>query len=409
MNISRIGFIGLGLIAGSIAKAIRQYHPDAYLLAYDPCEASLDLALEEGTLDAKTNAIDAHFCGLDLIILGAPVDANNAYLSQLAGLVSTDTIISDVGSVKRPILSLVENTPLLATHFVGGHPMTGSEKSGYPASKAILLENAYYVLTPTAEVAAEKVELLRDFITSLKALPIVMEAKLHDRVVAGISHLPHLIAASLVNFVKEQDDNMSASAWHRTLAAGGFLDITRIASSSPKLWQEICDMNQEEIKRSLDGYIKHLQSVRRLLDPQDEDCHLVSSKQPTTHHPCNVSTTGDDFESIFTHHLIDSDGLLDFFTTAREYRSSIPGRHSGGIAKSYLLYLDLADEAGGIARIATHLAEADISIKNIGILHNREFQDGVLGIEFYGQGPLDEAKALLTALHYPLYEHDAQA
>ncbi len=137
-----------------------------------------------------------------------------------------DCILTDVGSVKTNIHEEAE-TLGIGKYFIGGHPMAGSEKSGYSNSKAMLIENAYYMLTPTPQVAEEKVANYEKFVESLKALPVILDYQQHDQVTGTISHLPHIIAVfSLVNFVKDtiQDELM------KNLAAGGFKDITRIAS-----------------------------------------------------------------------------------------------------------------------------------------------------------------------------------
>ena len=127
-------------------------------------------------------------------------------------------------------------------HFIGGHPMAGSEKSGFVNAKAHLIENAYYIITPSAKVSGEKVTEYKTFIESLKALPILLDYQKHDAVTGTISHLPHILASGLVNFVRETD---TEDELMKQLAAGGFKDITRIASSSPVMWQQICLKNRE--------------------------------------------------------------------------------------------------------------------------------------------------------------------
>ena len=236
---TKIGFIGLGLIGGSIAKAIRRYYPDYEILAFDKNRETLALAVQEGIIHTSCSSIDENFRGCSYIFLCAPVSCNTAYLPQLKGLIDKDCILTDVGSVKTSIheeaaaLGLEEN-------FIGGHPMAGSEKSGFANSKAHLIENAYYILTPSTRVSEEKISAYRDFVTSLKALPIVLDYREHDNITGTISHLPHIIASTLVNFVHDTD---SRDGLMKALAAGGFKDITRIASSSPVMWQQICLKN----------------------------------------------------------------------------------------------------------------------------------------------------------------------
>lgn len=360
----KIGFIGLGLIGGSIAKAVRRYYPDYEILAFDKNRETLALAIQEGTIHTSCSSIDDNFRGCSYIFLCAPVSYNTAYLAQLKELVDEDCILTDVGSVKTSIHEEII-TLGMEENFIGGHPMTGSEKSGFSNAKAHLIENAYYILTPTEKVAEEKVTAYRDFIASLKALPIVLDYKEHDNITGTISHLPHIIASTLVNFVHDTD---SADELMKALAAGGFKDITRIASSSPVMWQQICLKNGKNISRILGEYINALEHAKSLVDSGDEPA------------------------------------LYSMFESSRDYRDSMPGSSAGPIKKQFALYCDIIDEAGGIATIATILASNNINIKNIGIIHNREFEEGVLRIEFYDEASSSKATALLQKYHYIVYE-----
>ncbi|MBM6855016.1 prephenate dehydrogenase [Mediterraneibacter glycyrrhizinilyticus] len=364
MASTKIGFIGLGLIGGSIAKAVRRYYPDYEILAFDKNRETLALAIQEGTIHTSCSSIDDNFRGCSYIFLCAPVSYNTAYLAQLKELVDRDCILTDVGSVKTSIHEEIISLGM-EENFIGGHPMTGSEKSGFSNAKAHLIENAYYILTPTAKVAEKKVTAYRDFIASLKALPIVLDYKEHDNITGTISHLPHIIASTLVNFVHDTD---SADELMKALAAGGFKDITRIASSSPVMWQQICLKNGGNISRILGEYISTLENAKSLIDSGDETA------------------------------------LYSMFESSRDYRDSMPGSSAGPIKKQFALYCDIIDEAGGIATIATILASNNINIKNIGIIHNREFEEGVLRIEFYDEGSSSKATALLQKYHYIVYE-----
>lgn len=360
----KIGFIGLGLIGGSIAKAIRQYYPDFELVAFDKQKETLALAAQEGIIDTACSSINDSFCNCTYLFLCAPVAYNNAYLAQLKTYLHEGCILTDVGSVKNSIHEAVKKLEL-EEYFIGGHPMAGSEKSGFANAKAILIENAYFVLTPSEKVSQEKVTAYKDFISSLKAIPIIMNAKEHDFVTGTISHLPHIIASGLVNFVEQTD---TANEYMKLLAAGGFKDITRIASSSPTMWQHICLKNHKQISEILDAYI-HL---------------LIETKKSVE--TCNTEQ------------------LYDFFDRANNYRNSIPDSSFGCIKKEFVIYCDIIDEAGGIATIATILASNHISIKNIGIIHNREFEEGVLRIEFYEELSSQKAVKLLQKYRYIVYE-----
>ncbi len=364
MASSKIGFIGLGLIGGSVAKAIRKYYPDYEIIAFDKNRETLALAVQDDIIHTACSSIDDNFRECRYIFLCAPVSYNTAYLSQLKGLMNPDCILTDVGSVKTSIHEEVAALGM-EENFIGGHPMAGSEKNGFANSKAHLIENAYYILTPTGKVAKEKTEAYRDLIASLKAMPLVLDYREHDLITGTISHLPHIIASTLVNYVRDHD---TKDELMKALAAGGFKDITRIASSSPVMWQQICLKNRSNISRILGGYIDALEKARASVEAGNES------------------------------------ELYSLFETSRDYRDSMPNTSAGPIKKQFAVYCDIIDEAGGIATIATILASNNINIKNIGIVHNREFEEGVLRIEFYDETSSAGAVQLLQKYHYIVYE-----
>ena len=191
MKHNKIGFIGLGLIGGSIAKAIRQYYPDYEIVAFDKNKETLALATQESVIQVACTSIDNNFQNCDYIFLCAPVAFNTAYLQQMLPYLHDDLILTDVGSVKTPIHEEVIRLGL-EPYFIGGHPMAGSEKSGFSNAKPILIENAYYILTPSSSVSEEKVTRYHDLVESLHALPLILDYKEHDYVTGTISHLPHI-------------------------------------------------------------------------------------------------------------------------------------------------------------------------------------------------------------------------
>jgi len=364
MNDSQVGFIGLGLIGGSVAKAIKAKYPQIKITAYDTNETALNLAHSEGIVDTIASSVDDTFGNCNFIFLCAPVSHNVAYLNLLKSIIKDDCILTDVGSVKTNIHEKIIELGL-ESNFIGGHPMAGSEKTGYENAIAHLIENAYYVLTPSAKVSDSKLEMYQNLVKELGSIPVILDYREHDYVTGAISHLPHIIASSLVNLVQNKD---SKEQIMKNIAAGGFKDITRIASSSPVIWQQICLANSANISSLLQDYIEELTKVKELLD----------------------SSSGD--------------ALYKMFDDACEYRNSISNSSLGPIKKIYELYCDIIDEAGGIATIATILASNNISIKNIGIIHNREFIDGVLRIEFYEEESSTRALSLLKKYRYTVYE-----
>ena len=355
-----IGFIGLGLIGGSLARALHKADPSHRILAYSPRTEETAQALSENVIDQVCLSQDPAYAECDFIFLCAPVQTNLTYLSFLKETARPDCILTDVGSVKGVMADAVRSCGLSA-RFIGGHPMAGTEKSGYEHSSDYLLENAWYFITPTEESAPDSVSRYHSLIESIHALPLVISPEQHDRIVAGVSHLPHIIASSLVNTVRAMD---SDEEYMKLVAAGGFRDITRIASSSPDVWEQICLSNKAPILDSLDQFIRILEKAKK---------SIASDDGPDLH---------------------------QMFTDSRNYRDSLDDTRRGSIARQYVLYVDIYDEAGGIATITTLLAMSAINIKNIGILHNREFEEGVLRIEFYDKQSRNHSEEILTKRNY---------
>lgn len=358
------GFIGLGLIGGSIAKALKDSVEDVRIIAYDTCAASLQLAAQEQTADMTVSQIDDSFRACDYIFLCAPVSCNDRNLAAVKEVLSPACILTDVGSVKSDIHAHIAAAGL-ERQFIGGHPMAGSERTGYANSRALLLQNAYYILTPSQQVPADRIAAFRNLVSRMGAIPLVLSCDQHDYVTAAVSHLPHIIAASLVNLVRDSD---STDGIMKMIAAGGFKDITRIASSSPEMWQQICLTNTENIIFLLTDYIRSLEAVR-------EDLLMRADEH-----------------------------LYDLFCGARTYRDSFINASSGPIKRVYELTVDIADEPGALASIATMLALHSVSIKNIGITHNREYEEGALRIEFYDEDAVVSSRSLLLSKGYQVHD-----
>lgn len=364
MKIAKIGIIGLGLIGGSLAKTIRLRIPDTTIYAIDTNPETLHAALKDQTIQQAFTEISDVFFTCDCIFLCAEVQNNIELLEKIKHHIRPETILTDVSSVKEEVIHTIRKIGL-SSHFIGGHPMAGSEKSGYENANAYLFENVYYLLAPEAAVPENTVSCFTGFLKKLQVIPLVLSAEYHDYSTAAVSHFPHILAAGLVNMVKDIDDQDETM---KHIAAGGFKDITRIASSSPEMWRQICLTNKTQIIKMLHLFQNSLQEIETMLETES------------------------------------SEPIYSFFESAKEYRDSMRITSNGSILRTYHLYCDLIDAAGGIATIATILASNNLSIKNIGIIHNREFEDGVLQIEFYDDESLTNAVALLKKYHYTVYE-----
>ncbi len=356
---STYGLIGLGLIGGSIAKGLRAAEPDCKIMAYMRSRARLELARSEGIVDQILTGMEDALSDCDIIFLCTPVEYNAEYLSQLKPLLKEGAFITDVGSTKTSILREVRRLGM-ETVFIGGHPMAGSEKSGYEFSDPLLLENIFYMLCPTGAAPLAYTQRMVEIITALKANPYVIDAAEHDQAVATISHLPHLVAAALVNLVRDSD---SPQHTMRRLAAGGFKDITRIASSSPVMWQQIFSANRSAVLKVLRQYIEAMESIE-------------------------ASLTADDMSAIH-----------DLFLESGSFRNQFADAH-GLMNAQYSFSVHVADRPGAISVISAILAAGGVSIKNIGINHNRESGDGALRIEFYDADSCAKAEYLVQNYNF---------
>ena len=358
-----VGLIGLGLIGGSIAKALKKTDSSIYIMAYNRSDAPLAQAFLDGTINEIAQDIDDSFNKCDIIFLCTPVEFNSTYMPKVAAVMNDKCILTDVGSVKGHIHNSVKELGLEHC-FVGGHPMAGSEKTGYAASSDILLENAYFVITPTEQTTNEQLDLYVSIVEKTGAIPLVIKPDIHDYAVAGISHVPHLIASALVNMVREND---TPDELMKLIAAGGFKDITRIASSSPEVWSQICTTNSKQISIILGKYIEMLTEVKKYVDEKD------------------------------------SDAIHNMFYESREYRNSISINTKGPVLARYTLFCDIEDKEGSLNSITHLLSVNHISIKNIEIIHNREFKQGALLTEFYDEPSLISAKEILRGAGYQIF------
>ncbi len=358
------GFIGIGLIGGSVAKALRRVYPSCKIIVFNRGAKPRVMAMNDGTANITVDKVDNTFHECDYIFLCTPVERNVEYLKSLKNIIKEDCIITDVGSVKTNIHEAVSSLEM-KKNFIGGHPMAGSEKTSYEFANDRLLENAYYAITPTDLVEENYIKEYTQIISDIGAIPIHITYQEHDRVVAAISHLPHIIASSLVNLVKHND---SKEEYMKTIAAGGFKDITRIASSSPEMWEQICMTNNKNISEMLGLYINDLKTVQKELD------------------------------------IKNGQAINDMISESRDYRDNLDEHNNSIIQRSYSVFCDIIDESGAIATIATILATNGVSIKNIGIIHNREHEEGVLKISFYDEVSANKAMEQLERHRYKVFK-----
>jgi prephenate dehydrogenase len=262
MRFARVAVIGVGLIGGSFALALKAARLAGHVVGIGRGAANLRLALEQGVIDS----IGTDAAGADLVLVAAPVAQYPALFAALAPLLKPGALVTDAGSTKRDVIDAARVAlGAKLAQFVPAHPIAGAERSGAAASSAELFRNRRVVLTPLAENPAGAVQAIEEVWQACGARVTRMDAAEHDAVLAAVSHLPHLLAYALVHEVAARDNSAQLFGF----AAGGFRDFTRIASSHPEMWRDICVANRDRLLDELDCYAAKLQALRPLVQSGD--------------------------------------------------------------------------------------------------------------------------------------------
>jgi prephenate dehydrogenase len=263
--------LGLGLMGGSMGIALGSNNVVGERWGYDVDALAMEKAVERGAVD---NAADLNAPGLrqalqdaELIILSAPVRQSLKILEEIAPLLQKGALVTDVGSTKKKIVRAMEDLLPPGVTGIGGHPMSGSEKSGIAAADAALLKNAAYLLTPARNTPPKKLEKLQTAIRAIGAIPFILDPEEHDKLAALISHLPHLVAVTLVNTLK--NSGYEQNLLH-AFAGNGFKDTTRIAMGEPSVWYDIFSTNKSNLNDALNSFLKELNKLCGNLDKGNE-------------------------------------------------------------------------------------------------------------------------------------------
>lgn len=364
MNTTKIAIFGVGLIGGSLALCFKD-KPGITVVGHAHRPDLIDTYMSREVVDYATLSIEEAACDADFIFLCVPVGKLEEYLANLSVLpLKKGCIITDVGSTKASISEAAESLELQDVFFIGGHPMAGSERSGVEAASVLLFENAYYVLCPSSHVPDDACDSLERLLSYTRAQVVKVEPRLHDEIVGAISHLPHVIAVALVNQICEYNES---NTLYRRLAAGGFRDITRIASSDPIIWRDILLNNNEVMLRLLHDWNLGISSFIEMLSTNN------------------------------------GQGIEAAFQKANAFRNELPEGRKGMIAPLFDLYLNVPDHPGIIGKIATELGADQINLSNIQIIESREDVPGVMRLSFRQEEDMERARTLLQELHYTVF------
>jgi prephenate dehydrogenase len=363
-----VGIVGLGLIGGSLARALKMKAGIPRIIAFDMDQKTLSQAMDDRMIDQSHLLVQQPIDTLDfsalteaeLVFICTPVQSIPALADRIA--VFCKGLLTDVGSTKSSICSAVQTK-----QFVGGHPMAGSERVGYGASVAGLFENAVYVLclaNPDSSLPPnlrKSIQQLENLICSIGAFPMRLTPEIHDLAVAAISHLPHVAASSLALLVARSDQGALAR-----LAAGGFRDITRIASSDAALWTQICISARPALLPLIHAYRDTLAEFAAALDQSNEQA------------------------------------LLHLFAEAADYRNNLPVDGRGALEALSSLTVYVPDKPGELGRVTTLLGSHGINIRNIRIRDVRTYEGGCLQILLPDGRQAKDAAARLKEAGYAI-------
>jgi prephenate dehydrogenase len=266
--IDRLAIIGVGLIGASLALALKQAGVVKHVVGCGRNRKNLQRGIELGVIDSFTTSITEVARGADIVVLAIPLGAMEMAFEQIGAGISEKTIITDAGSAKGSVIEVAKKAlGDRIRQFVPGHPIAGAEKSGVEAGLANLYQNRRVILTPIESTDPAAVKIIEKMWIECGASIEYLDVLHHDKVLAATSHLPHMLAYALVNYLSNLNDHDEIFKY----AAGGFRDFTRIASSDPVMWRDVCISNGDALEKFIEGYKQELDEVASAIRNQDSD------------------------------------------------------------------------------------------------------------------------------------------
>ena len=266
--IDRLAIIGVGLIGSSLALALKQAAAVGHVIGYGRNLHNLEKGIELGVIDSLASTIAECVRDADVIVVAVPLGAMRQVFAELKASARRDAVITDVGSAKGSVIAAArEELGDLLPRFVPGHPIAGTEKSGVEAGFASLYQSRRVILTPLEQTDADAVEIIDDMWQHCGALLEYLSVEHHDKVLAATSHLPHMLAYALVHHLSNLNDHEEIFRY----AAGGFRDFSRIASSDPVMWRDVCMANGDALVTLIDQYQQELERIATAIRDGDAD------------------------------------------------------------------------------------------------------------------------------------------
>lgn len=359
--LEKITIIGTGLMGGSLSLALRQARAAHVIAAYDSDPATREEASRMGVADEIFDDAEEACRGAEVVFISTPISAIAEAVAACAGALSRGTVVSDLASTKAGVIELITGMLPPGVGYVGGHPMTGSEQSGVRFAAPDMFDMRYYILTPTERTDPDDLARIHALLTSIGARVITMDPESHDRAMATVSHVPHLLSLLLMELASAEQERMKSTY---KIAAGGFRDMTRIAASDPDMWLDIVRENRSFIIERLKEYGESVDWLLGVL--QDED----------------------------------DEALRTMFADARAAREELLAKSGIASAELYSVSLPVTDEPGVISRITTAIGSIGINIEDISITHPLEGETGILALKVLGEKSAAEARDHLKTLGY---------
>lgn len=355
----KIVIAGVGLIGGSMGLAINRRRAARSVVGIDKNQKALEAAQNCGAIDSFSTDYSA-VEDAEIVIIATPVGAVAEAFNEMLPYLKPGTVVTDVGSTKAALVADISGRMPRGSFFVGGHPMAGSEIEGIKGADPCLFENAYYIITPRDDTPGWCLEKVNSLVKALGASTVIMDPDRHDLAVAAVSHLPHLVAAGLVNFLFDMPGGREISA----LAAGGFRDSTRIAAGSPGMWSDIFLSNGDFVLKAVEQFKQQL----------DFFASAVAEGNRSTVH--------------------------NFLGRAQANKISMQSKARGYLPPLWELVVTVQDRPGIIGELAGILGSKGINISDIDILRVREGQGGTMSIAFASQEERQRALDLLQSEGY---------
>jgi prephenate dehydrogenase len=272
----RVAVFGVGLLGGSLCKGLKKLNPDIHIAAYGRDSARLETVIRDRYADEARGYDEISLVGVDLIVVAAPVQASVGIIRRILDdrELRDDAVVTDVGSVKEKIIASVLECRR-APQFVGCHPMAGSEKAGYEFSSGSLFEGASVIITPHHYNREAEIARIRELWEMLGAYTFIVSPEMHDTYVSYTSHLPHVVASSLISLLDDFSRDRPPSTGIGPFVGRGFLDMTRISSGSPEMWRDIVVYNRTNIIDAISRLIEKLNRLRDAMFDADSESRFL--------------------------------------------------------------------------------------------------------------------------------------